>query len=284
MKPIWIIENFLRSNDVKELISAVEKGGYECHILGADSSKSVDLTCSSIIKPNSSHCVLFYGSIGMARDINRELYSKNCTPVVWNHQDNLRCRKYYSALGAHLFNDRSAFTTFAELNRQKYLFYGVFGKEAVIFVRPDSGDKIFTGGLIDLKEFDRFYTKNKEVIDPDCLVVVSSPKKILGEWRFWVTYEGEIVTQSCYQFHGQRCLVPSAPAGATHKVKEILNEKYYVDPIYCLDICEDADGDFWLLELNSFSSAGVYACDKEKLVEAASSLAEDEWRHDYRQG
>ena len=44
-----------------------------------------------------------------------------------------------------------------------------------------------------------------------------------------------------------------------------------------MDIAEDNDGKYWLLELNSFSSAGLYASNKDNIVKKVSEIAEKEY-------
>jgi hypothetical protein len=48
------------------------------------------------------------------------------------------------------------------------------------------------------------------------------------------------------------------------------------DPVLVMDLCE-SDGKIYLLELNSFSCSGLYACDLDAVVEAASKIARSEW-------
>lgn len=43
-----------------------------------------------------------------------------------------------------------------------------------------------------------------------------------------------------------------------------------------MDVCE-SDGRLSLLELNSFSCSGLYECDLEAVIRAASAVAEDQW-------
>ena len=65
-------------------------------------------------------------------------------------------------------------------------------------------------------------------------------------------------------------------------VQEVLQIGYYPDSVFVMDVCEDSDGRFWLLEINSFSSAGLYACDKAKIVKEVSAIAEEEWADWYK--
>ena len=44
-----------------------------------------------------------------------------------------------------------------------------------------------------------------------------------------------------------------------------------------IDVCETNEGNFYLLELNSFSSAGLYACKKELIVKRVSEIALEDY-------
>lgn len=172
------------------------------------------------------------------------------------------CAAYYPKMQELLFNDRYAFIPFKDLARRKWDLYAWLGKEALIFVRPDSGEKDFPAELVDLKDIDKLV----EGYDYEGLAVVSTPKNSIGEWRFVVT-ESEIVAVSSYKYQGILTCVPSAPIGATELAKKVLQKGYFPDSVFCVDVVQDMEGDFWVMELTSFSSAGLYACDVKKIAD-----------------
>jgi len=262
MKPIWIIENLEQS--FLELSEAAKELGHEV----IDINRGYE---HNLISKVRGKCVIFSGSIEMTKLVGNHLILQANKPSYYCNWKKYKCSAFYGKLGGYLFNDNHCFIPLAELNRRKYFFYGLFGKECLIFVRPDGGDKSFKGGLVDLQDFDSFYEEFK--IKECDLVVVSSPKTIRGEWRFVVTSEKKILAQSSYRYQGQAVKIPSAPNGATDLCKKILDEGYFPDDVFCIDICEDNDGNFWLMELTSFSSAGLYAGDKKKIVEGVSEMA-----------
>ena len=57
---------------------------------------------------------------------------------------------------------------------------------------------------------------------------------------------------------------------------KIASNDWQPDLVYSVDIARQLGG-YYLLEINSFASAGIYACDAEKLVKRVSELAEDKW-------
>lgn len=265
----WLIENFTDSEDYNDLIKAVQDQGHDCYVIGR--RNNFDFNPSGY---NENDCVLFQGSIQMTRHIRTRL-PKGCFPVAFCTEENFLCTKYFPFVKQFLFNDRHVILTVKELKERMFDIYREFGKEALIYIRPDRGDKPFTGQLLDLQDFERFW-KNNVVCNAadDDLVIVSTPKTVNGEWRFVCSDKQEIIACSTYQYQGQRTLIPTAPIGATELVKEILKVGYYPDPVFTIDVCEDADGKFWLLEYNSFSSAGLYACNKSLIVKGVSEIAE----------
>ncbi len=93
-----------------------------------------------------------------------------------------------------------------------------------------------------------------------------------------VSRKKEIIASSTYRFQGNVSLIPSVPVETTKFCKKLLNTVDYVpDSVFCYDICQDNDGECWLLELTSFSSAGLYATDKKAIVSKVSEIAEEDW-------
>ncbi len=275
----WLIENFVGDNGYEDLITEVRNQGMECIVL--DIRNHFELRPNLI---NKGECVVFQGSIQLFKKVKAEL---PVYPLGWMTDENYLCRNYYPHVQKYLFNDRHVFTTVAGLKHNKWWFYSAFSKEALIYVRPDNGDKTFTGQLIDLQDFDEFFEGNGskklskrysgcEIKNTD-LLVVSTPKNIKGEYRYICTKYKEILGVSCYMYDGKRTLIPSAPENATKLVKEILDNGWYPDPVFTIDIVEDGDGNFWLMEMNSFTSAGTYAAKKNSIVKRVSEIAFEEW-------
>lgn len=271
MKVKWLIENFVGDNGYEDLITEVRNQGMECIVL--DIRNHFELRPGLV---NEGECVVFQGSIQLFKKLKAEL---PVTPLGWMTDVNYLCSKYYPHVQKHLFNDWHAFTTVGGLKHNKWNFYATFAKDTLIYVRPDGGDKTFTGRLLDLQDFDGFWTDivHCNVTDDSSMVVVSTPKSIRGEWRFIVTNRKEILGVSLYKYNNQRTYVPSAPPKAHKLVHEILETGWYPDPVFTIDIVEDFDGNYWLMEMNSFTSAGTYAAPKNLIVEKVSEIAFKEW-------
>lgn len=266
----WLIENFTGDNGYDELIKEVRDQGFEYIVLDIRNHFTLQ---EGLIKENE--CVVFQGSIQLFRKLRDEL----CVdPLGWMTDENYLCSTYYPHFQKYLFNDRHVFTTIAGLKHNKWWLYGVLGKDALIHIRPNGGDKVFSGQLIDLQDFDKFFSAQDSrcsAKDTD-MAIVSTPKNIRGEWRFISTNKAEIVAVSTYMYQGQRTYIPSAPEKATKLCEEILKVGWYPDPIFTIDICEDNDENYWLMEFNSFTSAGTYGANKKAIVEKVSKIALEE--------
>lgn len=255
----WLIEN-LNDRGSNELILELSRRKADFHVL-KDFNDVLDLDL-----PNN---VLFHGSIKLARQL-KVRYEYPIYPVVWLTEKDYCCHNYFDRFDDILLNREGVLTTIGQLYSNKWFYWKGFGKEAKIFVRPNAGDKLFTGFCLDLQDLETWYNQFKEKRQE--LVYVASPKELIGEWRFVVSEKQDIVAQSCYMFQGLKTDVPSAPEGAIKLCKEVLKRGYYPDPMFTIDICLTKDNEYKLLELNSFCTAGLYACNKQKIVDYAMNL------------
>lgn len=285
MQVNWIIENFAKESSYKELADAVKAAGHPLLELNGDYNKKIlrdklDLNYVSVsdIAIYNNSAVIFNGSIEMAKLVQKEL-EMGCFPVTYSTFNKYKCSSYYSYFSNYLFNDRYCLVSLRDFYKNKFFYYGVFGKEALIFIRPDSGEKEFQAQLLDLLDIDRFFENHKHLEHE--LVLISTPKNILWEGRVVVSRKKEIIAHSTYRFQDQVTKIPSIPSGAIELAEKLLNIDFYPDSVFCYDLCQDNDGKFYLLELTSFSSAGLYACDKAKIVDTVSKIAAEDFNRKY---
>jgi hypothetical protein len=284
MKVNWIIENFTKEKSFAELIKAVEELGYPLIKIQGDYTKKLirdkfphylNIVGDAIYHPQQ--CVIVNGTIKMCRIIKEEFSARTddiigAKPVLYCDWPKYECSAYYSHFGPYLFNDKYCLMSLKEIVRQKFDVWGQYGKDSCIFIRPSSGEKTFQAGILAIEDLGTLHSSNTEY-EHD-LMLVSTPKNIKWEGRFVVSKYKEIIASSTYKFQGVVAWIPSVPTGATKFCQELLDRTNYVpDSVYCFDLCEDSDGKFWLLELSSFSSAGLYATDKKKIVQRVSEIA-----------
>jgi hypothetical protein len=164
----------------------------------------------------------------------------------------------------------------ANLLDNRDFYYGLFGDP--LFVRPNTGYKLFTGTLIRKENLSAeelgfgFYHNGTED-----LVVVSSSKQIEVEWRFIVANK-KIIAGSQYKLNRELEVAPGYSPEAFEFASKMISEvQWEPDPLFVLDICQ-SDGKMSLLEMNAFSASGHYDCQEEPIVSAAKEQAIKEWQ------
>ena len=167
---------------------------------------------------------------------------------------------YYSDFSPHLLNQDFIVLPGREIYRQMYLILRTFGVDCEIFVRPNAAEKTFTGTTLDVEGFKKFSEDF-----PSDLVVISSPKKILGEWRFAIDNAANILAYSLYRYADNHVEVASIPKGMDDFVKSAAPKIEGHEP-YILDVAQLYDMSFKIIEKNCLSTSELYAMDTEKLV------------------
>jgi hypothetical protein len=266
----WVVENFSEGEDIIELIKAIRSQEHQLYLI--DRKTGFEYKHINI----QNECVVFYGSINMAPIM--QSYLSTCKPVLFENFDKFKCSAYWPKFNKFLFNDKYEFVNFGDFKTNKFEYYSKYGKDAMLFIRPDDGNKTFSGQLLDLQDFDRFVNNNIVCnAKDDDLIVVSTPKNIISEFRFIVTDKKQILGKSCYKFQNKLTTVPGAPSGAIEIVQKILDVGECPARVFAIDIVEDGDHNYWLMEFNSFNSCGLYATDKQTIVREVSTIAMEEY-------
>ena len=273
MKPKWLIEDFDEGNRYHVLAEEVRRQGMECELI-----TYVPFEQGNYNRFSNDECVIVQSSINLAQQLLRE---KEWVPNAWLNTQAYECTKYYAYLGEYLFNDDYTMMPRSEVKRNINRIFKRFGVDGCVFMRPSSGLKSFTGKVFKEKYFERDWEWVKEFTDPESIVVVSTPKDMLGEWRVIIADKQPIAWSQYKTLNRMPTRKNTIPDEAKKLAKEIASAGYETDPMYSLDICQGADEKYYLLEIGSFSCAGIYLCDVEPVVEAAAHIAEREWKEVY---
>ncbi|RDJ35035.1 MAG: DUF4343 domain-containing protein [Crenarchaeota archaeon] len=268
MKPKWLLETDTFDKNIEEEIKeAVTSQGMEYKVIDY---VPFDGLVFDQYAPDD--CVIAHGSLGMTQQCLRKT---QWVPGAWCNLKHFKCHHYYPRLNKYLLNDEYIILPYGELMRQKRFIYRTLGYDDCVFMRPDSGFKNFTGKVVyrgdyakDI-EFFGFYD-----VEPEELVIVAEPRRIDEEWRL-VIVDKKVVTGSLYKYRG----VPQLESGCPDDVIEFATkvaETWQPEKCWVLDVCRAIN--LRVVEINSFSSSGLYACDKFKVVEAVSKAAMDEWQ------
>lgn len=146
------------------------------------------------------------------------------------------------------------------------------GRENV-FLRPLEDTKSFSGMVLGREEASwwaqRAINADSAQLHSATEIVVASTRSILAEYRLFVV-DGRVVTSSLYKM-GQRIISEAyTPQGVLDYAQRCI-ELWVPDRAFVLDIAETPEG-FCIIEVNNINSAGVYAADVSRLVQAIDQM------------
>ncbi len=263
MKPTWMIQSNMDDVDTCSMVNQVMEQGMSVISMKHSLGRTIELRGHD---PND--CVICYGDI----DFVRQLRAKApFIPGAWCNFENMKCSTYYAYLGEHLLNRDYLMVPVGDLSR-RWDRFTLLGSSS-LFIRPDSGAKPFTGHVIAPDEKHKIQALT-QTIGPETLVVAAYEKDITAEYRFVIC--NKKVVAGCQYLPIE---LPSYPTPSLRLARVIANHDWQPDLCYTVDIAE-YDDQMYLLEINSFSCAGLYQCDIGVVVQYASLAAEFEW-NDY---
>lgn len=225
---------------------------------------------------HENDCIIFHGSLQFGSLIRKKT---NWTGIYCN-LPKFECSYYYSRFGEELLNSNYVMLPFGELNRRKDWLFANIGINNQIFVRPSSGFKTFTGKVTSLEHWEKDYKLfGFYGVDPHALVVVAPPSQIKREWRL-VVADNKVLTGVEYKTEEawDKDKPSCPPSDDVIKYAQFVVDKanYKPDPVWTIDICE-TDSGFKIVEVGSFSCAGLYGCPSYSIVEQVNRIAKEEW-------
>lgn len=208
---------------------------------------------------------VFHGSLANADRIARELPWR---PGAFCATDRFACSTWWPAAVDDLVSSSYVVTTAAALVADGPLHE--FGDR--VFVRPDSPLKPFGGRVLDRDRITLAALDHGFYYDDEELSVVVAPAVEVGaEWRF-VVAGARVVAGSGYAPDGRTAGTAITDSHASwHYAADVITRLSPPDPVYILDVCETPAG-LRVLELNPFSGADLYNCDRRAVVEAVHEL------------
>lgn len=144
-----------------------------------------------------------------------------------------------------------------------------------VFIRPDSPMKAFAGTVCRTDDLAAEVSAIRQVnaLHGDVLVFVDRAREIgLTEVRFWAC-DGEIVTAAPYAHDGEEPVLSGEDFGKAERLARRVAAimEPVVNPVVIDVVFED--GEARLVEMNAFSTSGVYAgADVRRIVEAGLSV------------
>lgn len=214
--------------------------------------------------------VVVRASLGNAARIARELPWR---PGVFCHTEAFHCSRWYPAARPWLLQRDAVVLPASRLVADPFAALRELGSPERVFVRPDSPLKPFAGRVVatsglTLRHLDHGFYYD----DSDLPVVVAPLRQVGAEWRY-VVVDGRVVAGSAYEANGRKARADDPGGRPWQKASEIAAALPAPERVYVLDLCE-ADGALWLLELNPFAGADLYACDPQTVVAAVDRVVQ----------
>ncbi len=269
---IWLLDKYIpvvNEEEGRKLCEAIKAAGDTYKLLDREDVMKPDI--GSKVNP-----ALAYGSISFDRAVNSSIY-----PGKWCDWESFSCERYYTHIGPFLFNQDYIMLPASEaLRREEELIYRYGG---AFFMRPARGDKPFSGVVLDYNEDTEkaasHLRRDVRCCEPHNLVVISPIQEIEGEWRCVMRRKYGVIASSRYKLRGEESISENMPIGAVQVAEEVADvlDRVLPDPMYTIDIAKSKTRDYSVLEINSFSCSGFYACNMTRLVSEAKDAAMCEW-------
>lgn len=274
-KAKWVIHQYLLDRALPtgrpNLAQALTSLGYEIAICEYESGMKEPAG----LPLWENECVIGYGSHQFINSITRARRG-TWQPGSYHRVENLSYSGYSPYLGDVLLNDDFVLLPYGEFRRRGVRYWG-----KSVHIRPDAVTKGFTGFIIKEDDF-KHETNSLErlsKVQPTDIVAISSPKKILGEFRFIIA-DRKVVTGSGYNWDNILDVRSDVHPACQVLAEEIAQRDWQADRVYTCDVClAEIDGVPVpkVLELNAFSCSGLYACDTIAIAKAVSDAAEKEF-------
>lgn len=271
MKVKWLVETGVFDDTESDLIQTLKD-----HSIEFETTPYVPINGSKEYLKlfDDRDCVVFYGSLNFAAQIQREA---PWVPGVYCDLKKYECTYYYPRMGNCLLNYSGCFLPYGMLRGNLFEHLTVLGSK--VFLRPNRGDKGFNGQLVNAYDDDALSGLSFYNLDDSELCLIAPESELLREWRLIVT--NEVITGSQYKTNMESDVSPELPQEVIdYGNKVLLETNFRPDPIWTLDICETKWG-LNVLEIGSFSAAGMYASDLSKVVQEVNKLASQEWEDIY---
>jgi hypothetical protein len=202
MKPTWLIETGVWKDDnVGRMIAILRDLGLTVHTEQHTPFRPSEF---DVVDEGPDCPIIYYGSLNSVEFLR--VRRPNWAPLIWFDSVAFSCRSYYAHWGKYLFQERYGFYPLGELPWLKAQLYQLYGKEEMIFMRPDDNDKSFSGRLVPHDNFPQWYEEARaNQPSPAALVIVAAPVPAGGEWRF-VIADRKVVAGTQYKQRGDRKL------------------------------------------------------------------------------
>lgn len=266
MKCKWLVDQYMVDHNEQDVVGILRAEGFEVHVRSFSRTERVPPL--SPFAPND--CVVLYGSLQFVAK-HRAL---PIVPGAYWQDKAMQHTTYSNVIPSHLLlNEEHVLATLGDVRRRFGFYTKALGSDGV-FIRPNSGNKVFAGSVV--RSVDELSALQKTFASADDTVVVVAPlQSILAEYRLMVV-NGEVITGSQYQKNGEVHLDRRVPTDVWNVARQVADLSNAIDVAYVCDVASTPKGPK-VVELNALSTSGWYLADIPALAHAVSAAAVLEW-------
>lgn len=266
----WVIDEHIQKHNHEDLYSIVRRHGYNAIVKSyrpfADDNKVNEI--------KDDDCAIVYGTVNFVR-ANRHIFGNYFNSNEYN------MTSYRSKYHDCKWINDGVFTTWIELIKNYSKYCDIF-KTDKLFVRPNSGEKTFTGLVLTRDTLNHQVNGTQQLtgVMNDTIVFVSKAKTINEEYRFFIVNQ-QPVAWSTYMVNHEHHERSTVPAFAMEFARDFA--KHNTDPPIVLDVGRVGD-EFGAIEINCVNSSGFYRCDVNNIVKYVSFYVSEQWGDTFNPG
>jgi hypothetical protein len=270
IRPTWVIEDDRYLNSVDDPVFSALSSIDAKIIPGEICKESRRLTNLTRI-PDKNCPVIFYGSQPFIQSCNSQ-FPDLFPGSRWTIPVNFSCDTYYTKYKKYLLNDIFLVCPFNFFYEKFKSVFARFDTHS-LFIRPNDHIKLFNGKIVYLKNLLEGNWENIPTnLIMDNLVLISPTKKIIKEFRFFLTRDN-VISCSEYENNFEHEFTKKPPQEAIVFANTIANNPWIPSPIFALDIALLEGGDYKIIELNPFNSCSFYNADIPRILIEAEKIA-----------
>ncbi|MBL9085924.1 MAG: ATP-grasp domain-containing protein [Planctomycetia bacterium] len=258
--PVWVLESAMFEDRHRALRDAAAAEGHRA--IEWDDRWWRDGRAPTIDGP-----AIFHGSLGNAARVRHELPWE---PGAYCDVDAFRCSAWFPRARPWSLQRTWVETSVRALTAAPAVVLAPLPASDEVFVRPDSPLKPFGGRVVRRSRLSPAALDHGYYYDDlDLPIVVAPVRKVSREWRF-VVVDRRVVAGSGYDGPSRRAVASQAQDAVWEFAAEVARQLEPPEPVYVMDVGE-ADGALHVVELNPFSGADLYACDRTSIVRAVAA-------------
>jgi len=262
----WRLHKAIFAEQMDKALDVIKQLGDTCQVVSGTPSQLAEVPFYSIAQPT-----LAITTLQDAQRLIRKDYPS--TPWLFFNNNNYKVSFWLPRIDNNIptLNREALFLPVGLLrNLTSNQVDRIVAKGEKLFIKPDTGNKIFTGFSITNDDNFLESVKNHLMfahIEPEEMCVLSPHKDIEDiEWRFWIA-EGKIIGYTPYAWETEPEF-QTAPENILKVAEAMAKNSWQPDYIYVADFCTTKIGEVMLIEINAASTSGIYNAQLDKLLPA----------------